>query len=371
MSIISKAAHNAYLKKFYPAGKNYGQFETFAAKAQSINEYYVQSKIYIDSLISIWDSLKNGKLISNDVYALYLADTRAALYDESILKLTKANKHDSGLNFYLKKELTKNVMFYHGNASDCLLLKTFAGHYLHDSYLKNILGDDAVIKDTLLKKAEFGFYYYYDTTYRELAWGSSLYYLKTFFPSLDVSAGNVDIGAFKKFYPNSRFLQKIYQFQDSLLKKRRKINISLTLDTVNYKSLKELLSTINTNYIFIDIWATWCVPCIQEFIYLPSTDLFLKGKDINQAYLSIDKMNDKGKWERFVRDNYIPGYHFIISEKVQDEVLKILAEKTGETSLFIPRYLLYDKKSDKFYIDLPRPSTGVVLESAVNDILNN
>jgi hypothetical protein len=85
--------------------------------------------------------------------------------------------------------------------------------------------------------------------------------------------------------------------------------------------------------------------------------------------MSIDQQKDRHKWENFVKKNLIPGYHVLISDKVQTEILKILNSKGQGTSLFIPRYILFDKNNKRFFPDLPRPSTGIVLENAIDKML--
>ncbi len=66
----------------------------------------------------------------------------------------------------------------------------------------------------------------------------------------------------------------------------------------------------------------------------------------------------------------MPGQHFIVSEKIQNELLKILVSNNAGTSLFIPRYLFYDKDNHKYYPE-PRPSSGIILEHEIEKILNS
>lgn len=67
-------------------------------------------------------------------------------------------------------------------------------------------------------------------------------------------------------------------------------------------------------------------------------------------------------WKQFIK-----GQH--ITEKVQKEILVILSRDQSQSALSIPRYLLYDKLLHKYYIDLPRPSSGEALELFIEDIL--
>ena len=361
-------AHTIYQERFFPPGKNYGFFEKMTKKAKNYSGFYIQSKKYIDSLTLVWDSLKQRNLISKEIYDLYAADTKASLYYEAIKKLSKVNVKDSSYKSYTKWLNTKQVMFSHANAFNPLLLKTYTGSFLYEFYLQNILKEDDDVSDSVLKKSDIGYFYYYDTAYREWAWGSYLYSVQRRFPSLIYRDSN-NIEIYKKYYPGSRFLKLINQFHDSIINERKILRVPIKIDSSDYASMNELLAKIDARYIFIDVWATWCIPCLQEFDYLSRLTKFMSERNIAQIALSLDKRTDVVKWGNFINSNYIPGHHFIISEKVQTELLKILSQKDEDNALFIPRYLLYDKQTDKYYIDLPRPGSGIVLESVIDDIL--
>jgi thiol-disulfide isomerase/thioredoxin len=51
-------------------------------------------------------------------------------------------------------------------------------------------------------------------------------------------------------------------------------------------------------YLFIDIWATWCVPCRKEIPYLDQLKQKYAGKPIEFVSVSID--DNYGAWKRFV-----------------------------------------------------------------------
>jgi thiol-disulfide isomerase/thioredoxin len=122
-------------------------------------------------------------------------------------------------------------------------------------------------------------------------------------------------------------------------------------------------------YFFIDIWATWCMPCIQEFNYYTSISKYLNSVNITKVFLSVDEKTDTQKWKDFIDDQHLAGYHFIINDTIQKQLFNIISKEKPESSFFIPQYLLYDKITDTFSIDLPRPSTGSVLQLVLDNIL--
>lgn len=52
-------------------------------------------------------------------------------------------------------------------------------------------------------------------------------------------------------------------------------------DYENYKGGTSSLSDFKGNYVYIDIWATWCKPCIAQIPYLKILEEEYKDKNIS------------------------------------------------------------------------------------------
>ena len=52
-----------------------------------------------------------------------------------------------------------------------------------------------------------------------------------------------------------------------------------------------------------------------------------------------------------------------------EDLSQMFSKAGGEPELYMPRYFIYDGAKEKFYIDLPKPSTGKVLEQTILQIL--
>lgn len=89
---------------------------------------------------------------------------------------------------------------------------------------------------------------------------------------------------------------------------------------------------------FIDLWATWCGPCIMQFPYNKDLHSFLETKNIKTLYLSFDKEADITKWEKYIQDYNLIGYHFLANKAYQEKFLNPL-------SATIPRYFVYNSKT--------------------------
>lgn len=98
-------------------------------------------------------------------------------------------------------------------------------------------------------------------------------------------------------------------------------------------------------YVYIDLWASWCAPCIREIPDLKQLEANLENKDV--AFLSVSLDKDEAAWKRKVDELSLKGDLLI------DRGGK-LAEALGVRG--IPFFLIYDREGRLFKYGAPRPS---------------
>lgn len=114
-------------------------------------------------------------------------------------------------------------------------------------------------------------------------------------------------------------------------------------------------------YSYIDIWASWCKPCIQEIPYLKELEDKYKDK-INFISISADK--EKEAWEKKVKEHDLKGIQLLSTNDFEDPFLKEL-----KISL-IPRFILVDSTGKIGSISAPRPSEKQKIENLLDSVLN-
>ena len=105
------------------------------------------------------------------------------------------------------------------------------------------------------------------------------------------------------------------------------------------------LSDFQGKYIFIDLWASWCVYCIREFPTLHELEKEFGSDDLVFISLSIDTNTDA--WHSALKRLKLEGNQFIVSSPAFSEKLEIAA---------VPRYLIYDRQGRLVDGNAPRPS---------------
>ena len=107
------------------------------------------------------------------------------------------------------------------------------------------------------------------------------------------------------------------------------------------------LSSFNGNLIYVDVWATWCGPCVAEIPSLQKLESDYHGKNITFMSVSVDE--DKEAWEKMVADKELSGIQLWA-----DGWSKI----TKDYAIFgIPRFMLFDTEGNVISTDAPRPSS--------------
>lgn len=121
-----------------------------------------------------------------------------------------------------------------------------------------------------------------------------------------------------------------------------------TYTTVNGKKVS--LKSLRGKYIYIDVWATWCVPCKKEIPFLMEVEKKYEGRNIQFISLSVDVPKDKEKWRKYVLENHLEGLQLITENGFDSDFIK----KFNIAS--IPRFILIDPAGKIIAADAKRPS---------------
>lgn len=178
---------------------------------------------------------------------------------------------------------------------------------------------------------------------------------------------NADTTLVKKIeFQNNRmfeFLEKNYEKQHSQAKKRAELMEKVAKgkpspkfsNYENFNGGKTSLDDLKGKFVYIDLWATWCKPCLDEIPSLQKIEKAYHDKNIAFVSISVDNERTAKSWENaeklwkaMVADKNLTGTQLWAGK---DDKFMQDYQVTG-----IPRFILIDPQGNIVDNNAPRPS---------------
>lgn len=148
-------------------------------------------------------------------------------------------------------------------------------------------------------------------------------------------------------------IESVCEFHRNM-ENRRTQNMKFVDDYLQINTLNECLDIFKGRPLFIDVWATWCGPCLAEFREKEKLQDLLKDNGYELLYLSIDKDGDEDKWKTLIDEyNLSYGFHIRASENLLNDLKQLF--RNG-SSVKIPWYMIIDSNGDITVKHAARPS---------------
>lgn len=187
---------------------------------------------------------------------------------------------------------------------------------------------------------------------------------------LDVLAGK-QIKEFEAFY-DSTYITDLYfrkiindEYFDLQKFMSNQSTEGANITYLNNKILKNLTDTISSKYsdkvIYIDFWAPWCSPCLEEFPDLKILQQDYKSQDV--IFLFLANRCEEDAWKATIANRRLTGEHILLS----DDQYNLLAEEFGITG--IPHYVLIDRKGNIASKNAPQPSHKEQIKAEIDSLL--
>lgn len=140
-------------------------------------------------------------------------------------------------------------------------------------------------------------------------------------------------------YFNNKYISDFILFQNEILEKSQETPthglyyLPFSEDTDSIFS--NILSLYNGKVVFVDVWATWCGPCLVGFSQLKGVkERYAARDDVVFVYLT-NESSDIAKWTEFVKA--VGGEHYYLYNHQQASIGNQFNFK------YIPTYLIFDK----------------------------
>jgi thiol-disulfide isomerase/thioredoxin len=123
------------------------------------------------------------------------------------------------------------------------------------------------------------------------------------------------------------------------------VSPAFILNDINGKEVS--LESLKGKLVYIDIWATWCLPCIKEIPALKALEEHYKGRDIQ--FVSICKSDEIERWRSMVKEKELGGIQLFAPDPKMSFFEDYLVDG-------IPYFILLDKEGRIIKANAMRPS---------------
>jgi thiol-disulfide isomerase/thioredoxin len=162
----------------------------------------------------------------------------------------------------------------------------------------------------------------------------------------------------KSILTNEKYLSEVTEKYNKLKKiEKGAISPIFELNDINGKSIS--LNDLKGKLVYIDIWATWCLPCIKEIPSLKKMEEYFKDKDIQ--FISICKSDTEERWRKMVEDKKLGGIQLF----APNEGIPFFKDYSVQG---IPRFILIDKNGKIIDGNAKRPSNPELQKEIENHL---
>ncbi len=148
-----------------------------------------------------------------------------------------------------------------------------------------------------------------------------------------------------EFAKGMRFSKKGTLIEDNPNEFPQLKSIDVNGNPVDMKSLKG-------QWVYVDIWATWCGACVFEMRYLETLKQRLEDNNVAFVSLCVDKEKDRQKLLKFIAEKEMGGLQWQCND------IKSTYSELAINS--IPHFAIIDPSGKMYMNRAPKPSSGIL-----------
>jgi thiol-disulfide isomerase/thioredoxin len=146
-------------------------------------------------------------------------------------------------------------------------------------------------------------------------------------------------------------IQNMYNSWSDLIKGKTSPDFTCVTHTGKTVTLQNMKGKL----IYIDIWATWCGPCLREIPYLEKLQEKYGDRD-DIIFMSISIDEDKNAWTTMLKQKNMKGLQLYADTQMHSKMVNDFLING------IPRFIIIDKAGKIWNATAPRPSSEEVIQ---------
>ncbi len=89
----------------------------------------------------------------------------------------------------------------------------------------------------------------------------------------------------------------------------------VTLELIDTAGIKEIVANDSDKLLLINVWATWCGPCVTEFDELVTINRMYRRRDFELITISADSLDHKDKVLKFLKEKVASGRNYLFDSE--------------------------------------------------------
>lgn len=98
----------------------------------------------------------------------------------------------------------------------------------------------------------------------------------------------------------------------------------VSLDTINEAGVRDMVANNTEKYRLINVWATWCIPCVDELAELVTINRMYRRRPFEMITVSLDGSENRDRAEKVLAENHVSSTNYIFNSTNRDELAEAL-----------------------------------------------
>lgn len=118
---------------------------------------------------------------------------------------------------------------------------------------------------------------------------------------------------------------------------------SIKLEKVDSEAVFEIIRNSHSQLKLVNLWATWCRPCIEEFPALLKLKENYADQGLEVIFISMDMVEEESRVRRFLMDQKVGFVSYLKNESDNEFINKMNTDWSGA----LPATFIYDQAGNQ------------------------